>query len=563
MFSKHSLPYDPAHVPADKRFRANASDLFLGNDISAARAASLFRDAAQAGTQHVRDLSRVGAQAGSGRNMHRDILRKMLKRNQWPSLYYGGVRVWNRQSQRIETQMVPVMLPHETLAAIAEHSDINAMSVRAGMSYEALSHLQKAEATMVAGDPVLGLGLWIDATPCNWDRSESVETFSVSLPGLTGDTAKLRLPFAVMMAKHCVAEETFDDLLEILVWSLRCFVEGRHPARRHDNQDWRSSDRKRAAQAGKSLGIRGVLTEIRGDWKCLKEVFRLPGWQERASCCWKCSADHTTRRDCSLLAPWRTERMGRWDMMIRWHRQGIAPCSIVGAPFFEMDIFCLDWLHVMDLGVSLDFMGNLFVLLLKYKPGRSKKERISNLYKDMVEYYDRCSVESRLDNLTDKMLQKSNCPPRLRARGAEARGLIDFAYEQATMHLSDDVPIEAAAKHAAVHLQACYFNLHEATFRHESLAEHSRKFCLLLAALEEHAGQDSKAWRLKPKAHQMQELCEMSRSNPSKNWTYRDEDFGGSMAALARVRGGKAGPMVVGRNVLLKFQAKHPLRALR
>ena len=59
-------------------------------------------------------------------------------------------------------------------------------------------------------------------------------------------------------------------------------------------------------------------------------------------------------------------------------------------------------------------------------------------------------------------------------------------------------------------------------------------------------GATSLRWRLKPKLHMMQELCELQTDNPSQNWTYQDEDFGGSMAACARVRGGSATAKVVG-----------------
>ena len=111
-------------------------------------------------------------------------------------------------------------------------------------------------------------------------------------------------------------------------------------------------------------------------------------------------------------------------------------------------------------------------------------------------------------------------------------------------------------------LEACYFCLHREAFRHEvRRREHSRIFCILLSALTSTTPEPR--WRLKPKVHQMQELREMCTENPSNNWTYRDEDFGGTMAAMARVRGGKGSARVVGRNVLLRFIAKNPLPRMR
>ena len=31
------------------------------------------------------------------------------------------------------------------------------------------------------------MGLWSDSTPYSWDRKESIEAFSLSFPGLSGD----------------------------------------------------------------------------------------------------------------------------------------------------------------------------------------------------------------------------------------------------------------------------------------------------------------------------------------------------------------------------------------
>ena len=124
MLSKHSLPYDPQQVPDAKRFRHNASDLFLTNTVSAKRAASLFADAELAGTEHVADLGKIGARAGS-RNNHRDLLRRLVKKSKWPKLYFAPVRVWNRRTQAEEIQQVPALLPHEVFADIAGQSDID------------------------------------------------------------------------------------------------------------------------------------------------------------------------------------------------------------------------------------------------------------------------------------------------------------------------------------------------------------------------------------------------------------------------------------------------------
>ena len=555
MFSKHARPYDDSDLPPSRRFRHNAADLFLENTISGRRAATLFRDAADAGTQHVSDVASV-----RNKNAHRDLTRKLLRKCKWPKMYFASVRVWNRRRQQEERVEIPVLLPHEVLSSIAHRSDIGQMCSRTNLSPAALRHLQRAEQSMGEGKPILPIAVWLDGTPCNWDRSEGVETIAYSLPGVGASFRNLRLPFAVIMQKHVVTHATLDDLLDVFVWSLKHLGRGHYPARRHDDDPWHAGEAHRQRTANLPLPLRGLLVEIRGDWKCLKEVFRLPGWQEKRGCCWRCTANHETRRICSADAPWRTQRLGHWDMIARWDREGVTPSPIVAAPFFDLSLFVLDWLHVMDLGVTCDFLGNLFKLLLQHHPGNNQKERCEHLYRDMVDYYDRFGVESRLDQLTTKMLAKDAQPPKLRAKGAEARGVVDFAVEQSDRYLDPNDVIEGAARQAAHHLQSCYFCLHGDVFNHATMSENSRKFCILFAALE--AASEGINWRLKPKVHLMQELCEFTDTNPSTNWTYRDEDFGGSMAGMARVRGGRGSARVVGLNVLRKFIAKHRLPSI-
>jgi hypothetical protein len=204
-------------------------------------------------------------------------------------------------------------------------------------------------------------------------------------------------------------------------------------------------------------------------------------------------------------------------------------------------------------GAKVWFSQNCFDL-------RSEEARhriVQELYRRIVNYYTQNAVANRLETLTLNMIQKSTSqPPKLRARGAEARSLVGFVKLEAAALFTGEVGEEATAKVAAEHLHAMYENLSESVFSHESLSTHSRRLAVLWRALEQTVGRDCVRWRMKPKTHMMQELCEQAAHNPSLNWTYRDEDFGGTMAALVRIRGGRATPKRVGLNALTKFFAR-------
>ena len=92
------------------------------------------------------------------------------------------------------------MLPHEVLNAIAAMSDEEALLCMEGLSADARAHWRHV-ATQLGTERLLGVGLWGDGTPCNWDRTESVEIFSLNLPGLVGHEGQLRIPIVAIKKK--------------------------------------------------------------------------------------------------------------------------------------------------------------------------------------------------------------------------------------------------------------------------------------------------------------------------------------------------------------------------
>ena len=62
-------------------------------------------------------------------------------------------------------------------------------------------------------------------------------------------------------------------------------------------------------------------------------------------------------------------------------------------------------------------------------------------------------------------------------------------------------------------------------------------------------------WVLKPKHHAFMELS-LQVGNPALTWTYRDEDVGGFLAGLAKLKGGSHNPKAVGNSVIQRWRAK-------
>ena len=298
---------------------------------------------------------------------------------------------------------------------------------------------------------------------------------------------------------------------------------------------------------------------MRGDWKMFAEILKIPQWNEKAGCCFKCNVKVDEIRNFHSDADWRKpeNRMDHWAFVRRLSTNRQPVSNLFRCPGFSTECIAIDWLHCCDQGVCCDFLGILFFMLLQYQEGCANKARVSSLFKKIQAYYAANNADNRLDNLTELMLRKKGtASPKPRASAAEARGLVRFAAQEAEASLDSSDPIQEAAKQAAAHLLSCYEQLSHSTYNQKQLEKESIAFCMLYSALEKNAeAQGLNLWRVKPNFHAFQELC-MSPGNPSDQWTYRDEDFGGYLAAVSRRRGGKNTVSSTCKNVLLRFMAK-------
>ena len=230
MYSKRPLP-NREQLPPDRRLRANLADLFLSNEVSGARIASLFEDASVANPRHVQDLAKLNT-----KNSTRDVRRKLANRSQWPQLYYAPVRVYDRTTDAEITVQLPMLLPHELIGRVADASSRPALLSHDGLCFETLQHVRTAAFELGLDEKeVLPVGLRGDGVPFNWDRSESLEIISINLPGSGG---QLRLPITAIPKKYIIKETTWDDVFKVVSWSFRCLLAGEYPNTRRQSTVW-------------------------------------------------------------------------------------------------------------------------------------------------------------------------------------------------------------------------------------------------------------------------------------------------------------------------------------
>ena len=269
-------------------------------------------------------------------------------------------------------------------------------------------------------------------------------------------------------------------------------------------------------------------------------------------------------REVNSEAPWRSDPLSHAECIFRILRSRGKVNPLLTAPWVKICIFRMDWLHVADLGVTADFIGNFLHEVLPLFPGSSKKERSAAIYQEMLAHYEENEVQDRSDCLLPTFFEPDSGPYKLRGSAAKIRALVPFVWKLAQEMLDLRIPIHAAMRQAAFHLNGVYSAL--SSKRGDPVAtmkEHGTKFALQYVALHDHCNAaDERAWRIKPKLHLFLHITSDS-SLPRLTWTYRDEDFGGSVARMARRRGNLLSCRATSWTTLARFKIASPCVRIR
>ena len=246
---------------------------------------------------------------------------------------------------------------------------------------------------------------------------------------------------------------------------------------------------------------------------------------------------------------------------MRQIERGIPVTPLFQAPFVTTKTFRRDWLHSVDLGIAADFLGSLFRhLIVRHMPGNNRTVKTAALWDRILDFYEAHGTQDRLRTLVWNGIQASaKKPPKLKGNAACVKALVPFARTiSAELFLDANNEEENAMKEAAVQLDTTYRCLRsDDIFWKDVCFEAGVKFCQLVAALA--ANNNGVFFRVKPKMHMFLEML-LQGSKVCMSWTYRDEDYGGTMARLARSRGSaRKSAYATSRNVLTSFKYSNPV----
>ena len=545
------------------KFRKVVGNMFLSNRLSALESHDLAAAATEAGAVGSQDLAKCGTSGKHPQNMHRDLLRALLKDVEWPSEYFADVPVLDPDTLEESIVSMPFSLPHEAVKHMVDKHGDKVLSLFQAKSDTPLHRLmqEQCQKLNISQNECIALGLHGDGTPFAAKMRDSLEQFSYNFPA---SDSLMRCVFGAV-PKRFVASGTFEAMLRIFVWSMTILASGFMPTCRHDGTEWQGSDKTRkgksqcrAKLAGLAIGVRGILCQIRGDWMFYKQVFHFPSWSENAIC-WLCQATRKMNSEFDMRTnKWQSARFKPGQFVALLLAAGLLSC-IFQCPGIEIKHFLVDWLHCADLGICQSIIGNAFNEIVDLLEGSTRKDRVCSLWKRIKHWYKLHDPPSKLEGLTPEMIRQPSKGAKLRAKAGETRYLIPFCAELArefddgSVHRNTVRFLCESLQNIATIISTEPYNSVEASVNCQRL----RKLYVALEAMSIAKGDDL-SWRVKPKLHLFEELiCYIGPEfgSPRFFWTYRDEHWGHWLATTATRRGGPKFAASCALNLLLKFKA--------
>jgi len=321
----------------DDDLRDYVAELFVTNTLTGPVAQKIFYKADRAGAGGVSDLAKVGKSGQAKKNIHRDLMRKLMRGCTFPEPYFCSVPFLNKGTGEEEIHDFPVLLPHEALRWYIQNND-NRMALWAAKPEhsifgEARAWCDKFEVDLVKFIP---LGVHGDGVPFASKMRDSLECISYNI---ITDLSGVRILYTTFPKSWSAGKNTWDVLFRVFAWSMRHLMMGCCPRMREDGGAWKSSDDARANASGKALGFHAAVLQIRGDWAFYKEVFAFPHWKAK-QCCWKCFAKNSPGevgdfRDATANAPWRNMRISGHDFMRLQMAEGDNTIFLVFMPWHD------------------------------------------------------------------------------------------------------------------------------------------------------------------------------------------------------------------------------------
>ena len=532
-------PSSSASPSANLPFNASMKRDWCQGRISAKQVQEYAFGAQQQGAVGVIDMAKAGSSGRHPQNIHRSLVSMFGKPDGAPAF------CWHDIPTKKGRVLQPFMLPHEWFAALCrEKPDLFNATIKGGDDSTCTAFWTcMAETPFLRRHPVLSrdmlsktipLGFYGDAGSFSHQDSLYVFTWNSMLGG--GQTMSKKF-LITCLKKSDIGPGTLDAIFKVIAWSFNALLTGIWP-----EVDWKGQP----IEGGSYLagGLRGCLTQVRGDWEFYTSIFAFPRWNQATNMCWLCQA--------SSRGPLRFTNFAddaAWRATRRTHESYVAELQAAGKPLpvlfvevigLRLESVMIDVLHTCDQGVASHIIGNIFEECLAQGVfcAGGRAANLEALNKELLGWYTRCKITSRVKGkLTQERIKTSAGWPKLKAKAAGTRHAMPFALELAQQHLDRRRVVLCqlfCEFYGLLDSQGMFLD----SGAKQRLPILGKQICGLYAQLAQLSFQDGKkGWKVTPKVHLMLHLCEWqapSVGNPRFFWVYSDEDFVGSMIEVAQ-----------------------------
>jgi hypothetical protein len=250
-------------------------------------------------------------------------LQKFIGTSSDRDLFYNlDVPGYHKLELRRTTHVVPVMSPHELLGnAMADPSYLEEVcKFVADADLPAAYHEHPVvKRAQEEGEVAVPLALYLDAVP--YSQTDGVLGIWIECVC----TARSWL-CCVLRRRHvcrcgCRGWCSYFPIFQWLQWSIMCISTGIFPTSRHDEAEWKTSDRARQGRGGTRLPARGAVIYVKGDWSEYSHTLGLPLWSDGLRpcfCCAGCGEDLYVAHGCSTNGlRWPLNDSGEYDRACR------------------------------------------------------------------------------------------------------------------------------------------------------------------------------------------------------------------------------------------------------
>lgn len=304
-------------------------------------------------------------------NFERDLHRWANKqdwRSLLPSLYEFPLRVYAADSWQTTTTTHFAMLPHEVFGSVYREAP-DLFKFLWGSSSQLDQFWQEEEeldtewyhkhpVIQSEPDPRKRIPIGLHGDDAGMTGHEPV--LIVCWNGLAVDlnTVDNRLLFSLVKVADCIDGDTINTMLSVLTWSLRALASGYYPT--HDHTGYAFSQQYQPARwklAGKLIadGIKGAWSEMRGDWKFLKEVLHLRrNYGTAPHVCHLCEAGKNVAANVYTNFADNADYLGTFVDGAEWWTTYVAyafVCALLMIPGFWIYKVAFDIMHTVDLGI--------------------------------------------------------------------------------------------------------------------------------------------------------------------------------------------------------------------